>query len=92
MVDAGGEDAIEVVERLVAETCAGIQVPRVKTQRGETGRTLLFSRLCKPLQGGVKGPGNSKYAPPKPTTAVGGARMHPRTKSARALMVFTIGR
>jgi hypothetical protein len=42
VVDAGGEDAIEVVERLVAETCAGIQVPRVKTQRGATGRHYYF--------------------------------------------------
>ena len=58
VVDADGEDAIEVVERLVAETCAGLQVPQVQTQRGAAGRHYYFrataTGLAATLKSGAK--------------------------------------
>ena len=44
VVDADGDDAIAVVESLLAETCAELnqKVPRVQTQRGAGGRHYYF--------------------------------------------------
>jgi hypothetical protein len=57
VVDADGEDAIAVVERLLDET-AGLKVPRVQTQRGATGRHYYFrsteSGLAAKLKSGAK--------------------------------------
>jgi hypothetical protein len=54
VVDADGEDAIEEVERLVAETCAGLQVPRVQTQRGAAGRHYYFRATATGLAANLK--------------------------------------
>ena len=58
VVDADGADAIAVVERLLAETCTGIPVPQVQTQRGATGRHYYFrsteSGLAATLKSGAK--------------------------------------
>jgi hypothetical protein len=42
VMDADGADAIAVVDSLLAETCAGLNVPQVQTQRGATGRHYYF--------------------------------------------------
>jgi hypothetical protein len=58
VIDADGADAIAVVERLLAETCAGFNVPQVQTQRGATGRHYYFrsteSGLAATLKSGAK--------------------------------------
>ena len=58
VLDADGEDAIAVVERLLAEMCAGIRVPHVQTQRGAGGRHYYFrsteSGLAANLKSGAK--------------------------------------
>jgi hypothetical protein len=42
VMDADGDDAIAVVDSLLADTCAGLAVPQVQTQRGATGRHYYF--------------------------------------------------
>ena len=42
VVDADGDDAIVLVESLLEETCAGLAVPQVQTQRGASGRHYYF--------------------------------------------------
>jgi hypothetical protein len=56
VVDADGDDAIAVVESLLAETCAGLAVPQVQTQRGAGGRHYYFraTGLASNLKSGAK--------------------------------------
>jgi hypothetical protein len=54
VLDADGVDALAVVERLLAETCTGLKVPKVQTQRGPAGRHYYFRAVAQGAAASLK--------------------------------------